>query len=126
MLGARACVGDRARGRVHVALPIQHATRILNIMSFVASLASHTFWTLSHKHICYILCPSYIFNSVALRIFVQEYTQQAVIIFLPFEVMESNFMFGLKTYAKASLRIDINHKIYRSRAKGTRLHVGGY
>ena len=58
-----------------------------------------------------MLCPSYMFNSVALRIFVQEYTQQAMIIFLPFEVMESNFMFDLKTYAKASLRIDNNHKI---------------
>ena len=42
--------GARARGRVHVALLIHHATRMRHIVtSFVAPLALQYFWTLSHK-----------------------------------------------------------------------------
>jgi hypothetical protein len=46
----RACGGAQARRRVHVALLIQHATRMPHIVtSFVASLAPPHSSTLSHK-----------------------------------------------------------------------------
>ena len=44
------CVRMRSRARVHVALLIQHATRMRHIVtSFVAPLAPPYFSTLSHK-----------------------------------------------------------------------------
>ena len=47
----RAClhVGTRARGRVHVALLMQHATRMILVPSFVVSQSPPSSSTLSHK-----------------------------------------------------------------------------